>query len=365
MTWFKIDDRSHHNPKVLAAGNEAWGAFCRAGAWSAENLTDGAVPSAVASIIAPKKIWRKLLECELVVEASDGYKIRSFLEYNPSAEEVKANRARLHKVRSEAGRAGGVQSGEIRRSKRSKTEANDQAKPEANHEANAKQKRSPDPDPDPENKKEREGACAPTHARAREGQDSDPVVDANPPSADESGPRRAVRDADATHAASDPSEARKTHPGAIQDPANSNDLAAVAATLPDWAVAQVGTAQMTTGYRGDPKVSWARFVAHIFACREQGQARRIGQAEWLKWLTNESRYERGGQPQRESAHKPETRVLNKPAPKKTPEELAAEAAEREANCAATLEMIAKWDAEAEEERKRREANPLPRKARFM
>lgn len=62
MTWFKIDDRSHHNPKVLAAGNEAWGAFCRAGAWSAENLTDGAVPSAVASIIAPKKIWKKLLD---------------------------------------------------------------------------------------------------------------------------------------------------------------------------------------------------------------------------------------------------------------------------------------------------------------
>lgn len=213
--------------------------------------------------------------------------------------------------------------------------------------------------------KEREGASAPTHARAREGQDSDPVVSANPPSADESGPRRAVRDADATHAAPAPPDARKTHPGAIPDPANSNDLAAVAATLPDWAVAQVGTAQMTTGYRSDPKVSWARFVAHIFACREQGQARRIGQAEWLKWLTNESRYERGGQPQRESAHKPERRVLNKPAPKKTPEELAAEAAEREANCAATLEMIAKWDAEAEEERKRREANPLPRKARFM
>lgn len=143
MTWFKVDDRSHHNPKVLAAGNEAWGAFCRAGAWASENLTDGLIPEAAAHSIAKRKIWKKLLECELVVESQRGYEIPKFLEYNPCATEVLERKAEVSRKRAEQGRLGGLQSGETRRSKRSKTEANDEAKPKQT----TKQTGSPDPDP--------------------------------------------------------------------------------------------------------------------------------------------------------------------------------------------------------------------------
>ena len=43
MSWFRIDDKSAFHRKVLKAGNEAWGAICRAGAVSAGEGTDGRV----------------------------------------------------------------------------------------------------------------------------------------------------------------------------------------------------------------------------------------------------------------------------------------------------------------------------------
>ncbi len=218
-----------------------------------------------------------------------------------------------------------------------------------------------------EKERGRGGAPAHTHARAREGQSSDPVETADPSPANESGPRTDDRHHDATHAAPHSSEARKTHPGATPIQADPNDLATIAATIPGWATAQVGTAQMTAGYRGDPKASWARFVAHIFACRERGEARQLGAAEWLKWLTNEQRYERSNgqsQDRRDTAHKPERRIL-KPAPKKTPEELAAEKEQAAKSMAVLGDFLAKVDAEKAEEERQREATPPPKTRRFM
>lgn len=70
-------------------------------------------------------------------------------------------------------------------------------------------------------------------------------------------------------------------------------LAEAVATVPDWATALVGTAEMS-GYRGDAKSDWTTFVAHIFACRSRNEMRRVDQGEWLKWLTRSARQPQSG-----------------------------------------------------------------------
>lgn len=50
MPWFKIDDKAHSHPKWLTAGNAAIGLFVRTGSFSAQHLTEGIVPAAIAKL---------------------------------------------------------------------------------------------------------------------------------------------------------------------------------------------------------------------------------------------------------------------------------------------------------------------------
>lgn len=89
MSWFKIDDGSAFNAKVLAAKNEAWGAFCRVGAHCAQQLTDGRFSRAIAVTIAPMRVWTKLIEVGLVDPLEKGeMQIHDYLQRNPSKEQV-------------------------------------------------------------------------------------------------------------------------------------------------------------------------------------------------------------------------------------------------------------------------------------
>lgn len=92
MTWFKVDDHFAFHSKALAAGNEALGAWVRAGSWCCGELTDGAIPEHVAAAIAPPDVWARLVAARLVVRTDTGYQLHDFLAYNPSAEEVRAER---------------------------------------------------------------------------------------------------------------------------------------------------------------------------------------------------------------------------------------------------------------------------------
>lgn len=94
MSWFRVDDRSAFHSKVLAAGNEGWGALCRAGAWTSGELRDGWFPFTVAQTIAKKPVWTRLVDAGLLTVEADGYRIHDFLQWNPSAEEVRAERDR-------------------------------------------------------------------------------------------------------------------------------------------------------------------------------------------------------------------------------------------------------------------------------
>jgi len=122
MTWFKVDDGSDFHEKVVAAGNEAWGALCRAGAWSSKRGTDGFVPDNIAALIAPEKVWRKAEAAKgskspvgLVERRDDGWQIHDFLQWNPSAAAVAEARAELHEKRSKAGLAGNAKRWEATR----------------------------------------------------------------------------------------------------------------------------------------------------------------------------------------------------------------------------------------------------------
>lgn len=163
MAWFRIDDQAAFHAKVLMAGNEAYGAWCRAGAWSSGHGTNGRIPRAVALTIAPERVWKRLVEARLepggnglAVLVEDGWQIHDFLDWNPSAEEVRAERESLREARRRAGMAGGLRSGEARRAKQGgstdeasakQTRSNAEAIEEANGEARAKQNEAPIPIP--------------------------------------------------------------------------------------------------------------------------------------------------------------------------------------------------------------------------
>ena len=113
MTWLKIDDGFHCHPKVEAVGNAAAGLYVRCLAYCSQHSTDGFVPDSIAkrygtgtqiARVSAANLWRKV---------DGGYMVDDFLDFNPSAEKVQ----RIRKERAEAGRLGGIKSGETRRSK--------------------------------------------------------------------------------------------------------------------------------------------------------------------------------------------------------------------------------------------------------
>jgi hypothetical protein len=152
MTWFKVDDKSSFHRKIVDVGNEAWGAFCRAGAWSAEHLQNGRVPWSVALAIAPKPIWARLFSVRLCDPIDDAeFQIHDYLDWNPSREEV----LKVRELRAASGRAGGKQRQAKRQAVAKQTPDPLPSKPQAN----AQTKINPVPVPVPI--REEEDARAP------------------------------------------------------------------------------------------------------------------------------------------------------------------------------------------------------------
>jgi len=84
MSWFRLDDQGAFHPKVVKAGNEVYGAWCRAGQWCSAYSPSGYIPEEVAHVIAPPKVWQRALESGLLDPVDGpGYQIHDFNEYNP------------------------------------------------------------------------------------------------------------------------------------------------------------------------------------------------------------------------------------------------------------------------------------------
>lgn len=106
MSWAKLDDRFWMHPKIVHAGNESAGVFCRCLSYCGAYLTDGRVPATVAlSIAGGKRTLDAVVAAELLEQLPSGdFYVRDYSHYNPLRDVVEAKR----EARKEAGRRGGL-----------------------------------------------------------------------------------------------------------------------------------------------------------------------------------------------------------------------------------------------------------------
>lgn len=101
MPWFKVDDNLAFHQKTIQAGNAAMGLWVRAGSWSAQSLTDGFIPNAIARQLGTKSQIDKLVTARLWTKRSDGYTFHEWDQRQPLKEDVEADRAATRKRVSE------------------------------------------------------------------------------------------------------------------------------------------------------------------------------------------------------------------------------------------------------------------------
>lgn len=113
MTWARFDDQFWSHPKVLRAGNEAVGVFVRMVCYCNAHLTDGVVPGDTFRLIAGRRhpaVRTALLTAGLATSVTglhagytpasecgddpDALSIHDFLDWNPSAEQVREQRSK-------------------------------------------------------------------------------------------------------------------------------------------------------------------------------------------------------------------------------------------------------------------------------
>lgn len=120
MSWFRIEGRMPQHRKVAPLSDAAFRLHITAGAWSAEEGTDGLVPARVVGTLtgAPRgkalvSVLQELVSGGLWEQNDQGYQIHDYLQWNMSAADLAARR----EAKAHAGKAGGKRSGEQRRSK--------------------------------------------------------------------------------------------------------------------------------------------------------------------------------------------------------------------------------------------------------
>ena len=98
MTWTKIDDQFYDHPKIVAAGSLGIALFVCGLSYCSRHLTDGFITEIQVPRLTdadePQAIAKKLVKVGLWERRDGGYQIHDFLEYNPSAAKVKAERKR-------------------------------------------------------------------------------------------------------------------------------------------------------------------------------------------------------------------------------------------------------------------------------
>lgn len=93
MTWFKLSDQFYDHPKVMQAGNAAVGLWVRCCTYSANKLLDGRIPAATAHLLGTNRDIDRLVATRLWIPVDGDYWVPDFLEYNPPAVKVLAERA--------------------------------------------------------------------------------------------------------------------------------------------------------------------------------------------------------------------------------------------------------------------------------
>jgi len=94
MAWVRLDDQFTDHPKLATVGPIAGWVYVSGLCYAARYLTDGFVPETIALRFAGSspELLEKLVECSLWDKVNGGYQIHDFLDYNPPASKVKAER---------------------------------------------------------------------------------------------------------------------------------------------------------------------------------------------------------------------------------------------------------------------------------
>jgi hypothetical protein len=105
VPWFKVDDGFHGHPKVMDLSLAAVGLWSLAGSWCAKYLTDGYVPSKTLPRLGGSPAEAMELQgADLWEAAEGGWQFKDWSDYQPTKEEVEAERAaaraRMKKVRA-------------------------------------------------------------------------------------------------------------------------------------------------------------------------------------------------------------------------------------------------------------------------
>ena len=96
MTWVRIDDNIVDHPKMVEVGHRGLALFVASLCYASKHLTDGfipksAVPGLLPDLRAPKTA-DALVRVGLWDRVDSGYQVHDYLEYQPSAEDVRAKR---------------------------------------------------------------------------------------------------------------------------------------------------------------------------------------------------------------------------------------------------------------------------------
>jgi hypothetical protein len=138
MVWVRLDDQFPIHRKVGALSDQAFRLHVEAICWCARHLTDGVVSRddlpQVTRIAKSERYAAELVARGCWSETDSGWEIHEYLTYQQSRSKVLQTR----EVRTAAGKAGGVRSGQSRRAAANGGKPQARASPEAN----AKQTRS-------------------------------------------------------------------------------------------------------------------------------------------------------------------------------------------------------------------------------
>lgn len=102
MPWFKVDDQLHSHPKARGASLSAIGLWSLCGSYSMSYKLDGFVPAWFAhGFPNGKKLAQELVRVGLwhnaIRDGEDGYQFHDWTDYQPSADEIEADREAARK----------------------------------------------------------------------------------------------------------------------------------------------------------------------------------------------------------------------------------------------------------------------------
>jgi hypothetical protein len=96
MPWVKLDDRFPSHRKIALLSDRAFRLHVSAMCWCAENLTDGHISDRELALVANvrniKATAQQLRDAGLWDRTEDGWAIHDYLDYNPSRDQVLAER---------------------------------------------------------------------------------------------------------------------------------------------------------------------------------------------------------------------------------------------------------------------------------